>query len=100
MNIFQVFGERIRSAIASLPLDVPADALARVAVEPPRDASHGDVATNAAMLLAKPLGRKPRDVAEEIAAVLRADADVEAVEVAGPGFINLRLSPAFWTGFL
>jgi arginyl-tRNA synthetase len=100
MNIFQVFGERIRSAIASLPLDVPADALSRVAVEPPRDASHGDVATNAAMLLAKPLGRKPRDVAEEIAAVLRADADVEAVEVAGPGFINLRLSPAFWTGFL
>lgn len=100
MNIFQVFGERIRSAIASLPLDVPADALSRVAVEPPRDASHGDVATNAAMLLAKPLNRKPRDLAEEIAAVLRADADVETVEVAGPGFINLRLSPAFWTGFL
>ncbi len=100
MNIFQVFGERIRSAIASLPLDVPADALSRVSVEPPRDASHGDVATNAAMLLAKPLGRKPRDLAEEIAAVLRGDADVEAVEVAGPGFINLRLSPAFWTGFL
>ena len=100
MNIFQVFGERIRSAIASLPLDVPADALSRVSVEPPRDASHGDVATNAAMLLAKPMGRKPRDLAEEIAVVLRADADVEAVEVAGPGFINLRLSPAFWTGFL
>ncbi|MCM5556156.1 arginine--tRNA ligase [Pleomorphomonas sp. JP5] len=100
MNIFQVFGERIRSAIASLPLDVPADALSRVSVEPPRDASHGDVATNAAMLLAKPLNRKPRDLAEEIAVVLRSDADVEAVEVAGPGFINLRLSPAFWTGFL
>lgn len=100
MNIFQVFGERIRSAIASLQLDVPVDALSRVAVEPPRDASHGDVATNAAMLLAKPLGRKPRDLAEEIAAVLRADVDVEAVEVAGPGFINLRISPAFWTGFL
>lgn len=100
MNIFQVFGERIRSAIASLQLDVPADALSRVAVEPPRDASHGDVATNAAMLLAKPLGKKPRDLAEEIAIALRADADVEAVEVAGPGFINLRISPAFWTGFL
>lgn len=100
MNIFQVFGERIRSAIASLPLEVPADALARIAVEPPRDASHGDVATNAAMLLAKPLGRKPRDLAEEIAVALRKDADVEAVEVAGPGFINLRISPAFWTDFL
>jgi len=100
MNIFQVFGERIRSAIASLPLDVPADALSRIAVEPPRDASHGDVATNAAMLLAKPLGRKPRDLAEEIAAALRSDPDVEAVEVAGPGFINLRISPAFWIGFL
>lgn len=100
MNIFQVFGQRIRSAIASLPLEVPADALARIAVEPPRDASHGDVATNAAMLLAKPLGRKPRDLAEEIAVALRKDADVEAVEVAGPGFINLRISPAFWTDFL
>ncbi|PKR90855.1 arginine--tRNA ligase [Pleomorphomonas diazotrophica] len=100
MNIFQVFGERIRSAIASLPLDVPADALSRIAVEPPRDASHGDVATNAAMLLAKSLGKKPRDLAEEIAVALRADADVEAVEVAGPGFINLRISPAFWTSFL
>lgn len=100
MNIFQVFGERIRSAIASLPLDIPADALSRIAVEPPRDASHGDVATNAAMLLAKPLGKKPRDLAEEIAVALRTDADVEAVEVAGPGFINLRISPAFWTSFL
>lgn len=100
MNIFQVFGERIRSAIASLSLDVPADALSRIAVEPPRDASHGDIATNAAMLLSKPLGRKPRDLAEEIAVALRKDSDVEAVEVAGPGFINLRISPAFWTGFL
>ena len=63
MNIFQVFGERIRSAIASLPLDVPADALSRVAVEPPRDASHGDMATNAAMVLAKPAGKKPREIA-------------------------------------
>ena len=100
MNIFQVFGERIRSAIASLLLDVPADVLARVAVEPPRDASHGDVATNAAMLLAKPLGKKPRELAEEIAVALRNDPDVEVVEVAGPGFINLRISKAFWTGFL
>lgn len=100
MNIFQVFGERIRSAIASLSLDVPADVLSRIAVEPPRDASHGDVATNAAMLLAKPLGRKPRDLAEEIAVALRNDSDVEAVEVAGPGFINLRISKAFWTAFL
>lgn len=100
MNIFQVFGERIRAAIASLSLDIQADALARIAVEPPREASHGDIATNAAMLLAKPLGKKPRDLAEEIAVALRADADVEAVEVAGPGFINLRIAPAFWTDFL
>jgi arginyl-tRNA synthetase len=100
MNIFQVFGERIRAAIASLSLDIPADALARISVEPPREASHGDIATNAAMLLAKPLGKKPRDLAEEIAVALRADADVEAVEVAGPGFINLRIAPSFWTDFL
>src|SRR6516164_5643376 len=63
----------------------------RVVVEPPRDASHGDMATNAAMVLAKDAGAKPRDLAEAIAARLRADPLVEKVDVAGPGFINLTL---------
>jgi arginyl-tRNA synthetase len=68
----------------------------RVVVEPPRDASHGDMATNAAMVLAKEAKTKPRDLAESIAARLRADALIEKVDVAGPGFINLTLKPAAW----
>jgi len=70
--------------------------LSRITVEAPRDPAHGDVTTNAAMVLAKPAGRKPRDLAEEIAALLREDADIESVDIAGPGFINMRLSAAFW----
>ena len=68
-----------------------------VAVEPPRDPAHGDMATNAAMVLAKPAGMKPRDIAERLAARLT-DPRIAAAEVAGPGFLNLRLSPAVWQG--
>ena len=68
----------------------------RVVVEPPRDASHGDMATNAAMVLAKEAKAKPRDLAEQIAAKLRTDALIEKVDVAGPGFINLTLKPVAW----
>ncbi len=68
----------------------------RVNVEPPRDTGHGDVATNAAMVLAKPAEMKPRDLAEAIAGKFAGFDDVTAAEVAGPGFINLRLAPAFW----
>src|SRR6201988_524950 len=68
----------------------------RVVVEPPRDASHGDMATNAAMVLAKDAKLKPRDLAEAIAARLQADALIEKVDVAGPGFINLTLKPKAW----
>ena len=67
-----------------------------VAVEPPRDASHGDLATNAAMVLAKPAGTNPRALAEAIAPKLKELPDVTSVEVAGPGFINIRLSPSAW----
>jgi arginyl-tRNA synthetase len=74
--------------------------LSRVVVEPPREASHGDMATNAAMVLAKEAGTKPRDLAEKIAEKLRADAQVASVEVAGPGFINLTLKPNVWTDAL
>ena len=68
----------------------------RVVVEPPRDASHGDMATNAAMVLAKEAGAKPRDLAEMIAGKLRADDLVASVDIAGPGFINLTLKPQVW----
>ena len=67
-----------------------------VAVEPPRDASHGDLATNAAMVLAKRAGTNPRALASLIAPKLEALGEVEAAQVAGPGFINLRLSPGVW----
>ena len=68
----------------------------RVVVEPPREASHGDMATNAAMVLAKEARTKPRDLAEQIAARLRAEGIVENVAVAGPGFINLTLKAGAW----
>ncbi|HEY4737400.1 MAG TPA: arginine--tRNA ligase, partial [Xanthobacteraceae bacterium] len=68
----------------------------RIVVEPPRDASHGDMATNAAMVLAKEAKSKPRDLAEAIAARLRADDLIAKVDVAGPGFINLTLKPKAW----
>jgi arginyl-tRNA synthetase len=67
-----------------------------VTVEPPRDAGHGDMATNAAMVLAKPAGMQPRDIAGELAGRLLADPRVDAAEVAGPGFLNLRLAPQVW----
>src|SRR3989440_5574224 len=74
--------------------------LSRVVVEPPRDPSHGDMATNAAMVLAKEAGKKPRELAEALAEKLRADDLVAKVEVAGPGFINLTLKPKAWVDAL
>ncbi|MDQ2080640.1 arginine--tRNA ligase [Xanthobacteraceae bacterium Astr-EGSB] len=85
------------SAAGSLP---PSLDTSRVVVEPPRDASHGDMATNAAMVLAKDAGKKPREVAEAIAERLRADDLVEKVDVAGPGFINITLKASAWTAAL
>ncbi|MCR9114050.1 MAG: arginine--tRNA ligase, partial [Rhodobacteraceae bacterium] len=67
---------------------------------PPRDPAHGDMATNAAMVLAKPAGLKPRDIAETLAARLLDDARIESAEVAGPGFLNLRLAPVVWQDIL
>ena len=67
-----------------------------ITVEPPRDPSHGDLATNAAMVLAKPAGLKPRDLAEALVAELAKLDEVTSAEIAGPGFINLRLAPATW----
>jgi len=98
-NIFAELLLRVRSAndalIAAGALPAGIDQ-SRVAVEPPREASHGDIATNAAMVLAKDAGKKPRELAEAIANKLRADALVAKADVAGPGFINLTLKPAAW----
>ncbi len=73
-------------------------ATAAVSVEPPRDAAHGDMATNAAMVLAKPAKMNPRVIAEALAAKLLADPKVAVAEVAGPGFLNMRLVPEIWQG--
>ena len=99
MNIFADFSDRIRKSIQALGLEVKDGSaldLSRITVEPPRDVSHGDLATNAAMVLSKQVGQNPRALAETIAMPLREDRDVASVEVAGPGFINLRLSDGFW----
>ena len=99
MNIFADFNERVINTVKALDLkdkDGRALDLSRIAVEPPRDATHGDLATNAAMVLAKAAGQNPRALAETIAASLRSDPEVAKVEVAGPGFVNLGLSDSFW----
>jgi arginyl-tRNA synthetase len=98
-NIFAAVLDKVRAAanalIAEGALPTGVDQ-SRIVVEPPREAAHGDMATNAAMVLAKDAGLKPRELAEAIAAKLRADELVAKVEVAGPGFINLTLKPAAW----
>ena len=85
-----------RVSAAAAPLVGAGVDLSRIVVEPPRDATHGDMATNAAMVLAKEAGKKPRDLAEAIVAKLRGDDTIEKVDVAGPGFINLTLKPQVW----
>src|SRR5580692_12072048 len=96
-NIFADILGTVRRASADI---APGIDQSRVTVEPPRDPAHGDIATNAAMVLAKDAGRKPRELAEAIAEKLRADALVAKVDVAGPGFINLTLKPAAWIAAL
>ena len=98
-NIFAEILDRVHRATGALVADglLPSGIdPARVTVEPPRDPTHGDMATNAAMVLAKDAGQKPRELADRIAEKLRADDLVAKVDVAGPGFINLTLKPAAW----
>ncbi|MGU3362533.1 arginine--tRNA ligase [Methylobacterium sp. M6A4_1b] len=101
MNIFATFEARVRGAVQALiqsgQLPEGLD-LARVVVEPPRDASHGDLATNAALVLAKEAKTNPKALGEILATALRADPDVTEASVAGPGFINLRLAPGTFHG--
>jgi arginyl-tRNA synthetase len=102
-NIFAAVLDKVRAANDALIADgvLPAGIdQSRIVVEPPREAAHGDMATNAAMVLAKDARKKPRDLAEAIAEKLRADDLVAKVEVAGPGFINLTLEPRAWTASL
>ncbi len=103
MNIFTDFESRIKNVLEALDIvRENRDSLdfSRISVESPRDASHGDVATNAAMVLAKPLGTNPRALADQIVAKLQEDPEVDGVSVAGPGFINVKLSIAYWQKLL
>lgn len=99
MNLFETFRENVVAIVSDmiahnrLPEGL---SLERINVEPPRDPSHGDLTTNAAMVLAKPAGMNPRELATQIAEALKPLASVEGVEIAGPGFINVRLSTSFW----
>ena len=99
MNLFADIRATVLEALGAMQTDgaLP-EALdfANVTVEPPRDPGHGDMATNAAMVLAKPAGMKPRDIAEALAARLADDPRITSAEVAGPGFLDLRLDPAVW----
>jgi hypothetical protein len=99
MNVFKDFENRIKQAVQALDAVQEKGgevSFERLAVEPPRDPAHGDISTNAAMVLAKPLGMNPRALADMIAAQFADDADVAETAVAGPGFLNFRLTAAFW----
>lgn len=98
MDIFAIFSERVANALTNLFPDDDrlTPLLAKVVVEPPRDASHGDLSSNAAMVVAKPLGKNPREVATALAEAFANDVDVTSVEVAGPGFLNFRLTNETW----
>src|SRR5262252_6517076 len=99
MNLFAHFHDVVAAEVLALAkagaLPEGLD-LSRIAVEPPRDPSHGDLATNAAMVLAKPAGLNPRALAEALVAEFAKLPDVTSAEIAGPGFINLRVAPSAW----
>ncbi len=99
MNIFTEFRHRVIKAVEALGIEAAnggALDFAKLGIEPPRDASHGDVATNAALVLAKQTGMAPRELGEKLAAKLSEDSDVMEAGIAGPGFVNLKLSDGFW----
>ncbi|UJW85960.1 arginine--tRNA ligase [Devosia sp. SL43] len=96
MDVFALFSARVANAMQVLFPEAGADLVARIVVEPPRDSAHGDLSTNAAMVVAKPLGKNPRDVAAVLVEHFKHDADVTSVEIAGPGFINFRLANPIW----
>jgi arginyl-tRNA synthetase len=99
MNVYALVHSRILAALQALQSDgVLAEGLdfANIEVAPPRDAAHGDLACNAALVLAKAAKMKPHDIADKLSRKLEADADIDKIEVAGAGFLNLSFRPAFW----
>ena len=99
MNPYRHFIGEIEAALRAMQAagELPPELdFSGLTAEPPRDAAHGDIATNAAMVLSKAARKKPRDIAEALLARLKADPDVVDGAVAGPGFINLKLADDFW----
>jgi arginyl-tRNA synthetase len=96
MDIFADFAARVATVLRTLYPEVSDELVARAVVEPPRDAGHGDLSSNAAMVVAKPLGKNPREIATALAEHFKSDPDVASVEVAGPGFLNFRLNEPVW----
>ena len=99
MNAFQHVGALIAKALGGLKASggLPPDLDMRsIEVETPRDPTHGDLASNVAMVLAKPAGMKPRDIAEKLKVALELESEIARVDIAGPGFLNLTMVPAFW----
>ncbi|WP_375652941.1 arginine--tRNA ligase [Bartonella sp. MR110HLJHH] len=99
MNIFKNFEKKIKRSIESSDIkgkngeDLD---LSKITVDPPRDSSHGHLSTNAAMVLAKSIGMNPRALADKIIELLKNDSSIESIDVAGPGFINIKLTKLFW----
>jgi arginyl-tRNA synthetase len=103
MNVHALLQSRVVAALKAMQGDqrLPAGLdLADVEVSPPRDPEHGDLATNAPLVLARAAGMKPRAIADGLAGELRSDPDIAALEVAGPGFLNIRLRATFWQGLV
>jgi arginyl-tRNA synthetase len=103
MNIFADVEARVISALEALKKDgvLPADlVMPEIVAEAPRDATHGDVAVNAALVLAKAAKMKPRDIADALKAKLASANDVEKIDVAGPGFLNITFKPQVWHGLV
>ncbi|WP_375606654.1 MULTISPECIES: arginine--tRNA ligase [unclassified Bartonella] len=99
MNIFKKFEKKIKRSIELSDIkgkngeDLD---LSKITVDPPRDSSHGHLSTNAAMVLAKSIGINPRALADKIIELLKNDSSIENIDVAGPGFINIKLTKLFW----
>jgi arginyl-tRNA synthetase len=96
MDIFQTYKSKIVTTCTILFPEADDKLFLSITAEPPKDSSHGDIASNAAMVLSKPLGQNPRAIAEKISAELQKDIAVDKVEIAGPGFINIRLQNSAW----
>lgn len=103
MNVFAHVEAKIEAALQAMKAggQLPAGLdISNIEVEVPRDTTHGDLATNAAMVLSKAAKQKPRDIADALKAHLSKDAEIESVDVAGPGFLNITLKPAVWQGLV